>query len=196
MKVLIACEFSGVVRNAFLDRGHDAWSCDLMPALVNPSRMRHLRQDVRPLLKQRWDLVIAHPPCTYLSKVGISWLYKENSRWRRMVDGCEFFIECLWANSDKTCVENPVMHRYARDIVIVPPTQIIQPHEFGHPETKKTCLWLRGLLPLQPTRLVDGRKDHMDTTTSWKGSGKIRQLRRSITFQGIADAMADQWGNS
>lgn len=190
MKVLVACERSNVVRDAFLKRGHDAWSCDLQVAEhPNPNFRRHIRGDVRPLLRQRWDLVIAHPPCTFLCNSGVRWFKRYPNRMDMMNDGATFFLECLGANSPRVCVENPIQHGYAKEIIQIEPTQIVQPWMFGHGETKATCLWLIGLPPLIPTDIVEERQGlcHKD----WH---KDSANTRSVTYQGIADAMADQWG--
>lgn len=194
MRVLVACEFSGRVRNAFLEKGHDAYSCDILTGR-DPTHGRHYRQDVRPLLKEKWDLVIAHPPCTYLCNSGVRWLSTEPDRFENMKKGAEFFLECLSANSDRVAVENPIMHKYAREIVTVPYTQIVQPYNFGHPETKATCLWLKNLPLLQPTQVVSNvkRSIHQMPPIAIKG---WRGHLRSVTFQGIADAMAEQWGST
>lgn len=188
MRVLVACEWSNTVRDAFLRRGHDAYSCDLQRAEhPNPNWRRHIRGDVRPLLREPWDLVIAHPPCTYLCNSGVRWLTEEPGRVERMADALLFFRECLECNSERVCVENPVMHGYASRYVPTP-SQIIQPWQYGHPETKATCLWLKNLPQLKPSDIVEGR---------W---GRIRHLgsagskERSRTYQGVADAMAEQWG--
>jgi hypothetical protein len=196
MKVLVACEFSGVVREAFLTRGHDAYSCDILPAgyhKPNPPS-RHIRGDVTALLKDKWDLVIAHPPCTYLCNSGVRWLKVDGKwdkiRWYDMVQGALFFKKCLEANAPKVCVENPIMHGYAVKIVGVLPTQRIQPWQFGHGESKCTCLWLRGLSILKPTKIAQGRKQRIHEMYSVSNRG----LQRSVFYPGIAKAMAEQWG--
>lgn len=164
MRVLVACEFSGTVREAFLRRGHDAYSCDLLPSLgITPKNpKRHIRGDVTQVLKQRWDLVIAHPPCTYLANSGVQWLFKDGERneerWESLRRGAEFFVTCFNANADKVAVENPIQHKYAKELIGRPHTQIIHPWQFGHGETKVTCLWLKNLPPLVPTKIVDERK--------------------------------------
>ena len=192
MRVLVACEFSNRVRDAFLTRGHDAWSCDLRRA-DHPSRdyRRHLRCDVGPLLRESWDLVIAHPPCTYLCNSGVWLIHRQEDRLEGVAYGAAFFLECLGANAPKVCVENPVMHKYAKAYIPWQPTQIIKPYQFGERGTKKTCLWLRGLPPLVPTEMVD-KQYRIETTCQKLGSSDSD--KRSITFQGIANAMAAQWG--
>lgn len=195
MRVLVACEFSNTVRDAFIARGHDAYSCDIRSAdHPNPNWKRHLRCDVRPLLKQQWDLVIAHPPCTYLCNSGIRWMTEEAGRGRKMFDACMLFLECLTANAPRVCVENPLHHKWARMVVKLEPTQIIQPWQFGEQAQKTTGLWLSGLPALVPTQVVD-RGDFVihggKRLQKWYSN---REQDRSKTFPGIAQAMADQWG--
>lgn len=189
MKVLVACEFSGTVRDAFIERGHDAYSCDKIKG-YGKYPDKHYKQDVEPLLRQEWDLVIAHPPCTYLCNSGVRWFKTYGiSRMMSLVEGVRFFKACLEANSPKVCVENPIPHSYAMNRIGIPYTQIIQPWQFGHGHTKATCLWLRGLPPLEPTNIVEGRYPKVHLM-----SGKRLGLRRSMTYPGIARAMAEQWG--
>lgn len=192
MRVLVACECSGRVRNAFLAKGHDAWSCDLMSGR-DPTHGRHIQGDVTPLLAERWDLVIAHPPCTFLTNAGVRWLKENPKRWRDMEAGAALFLACLNANAPKVCVENPIMHGHAMRIIGERHAQVIQPWMFGHPETKATCLWLKGLPLLKPTLVVDGRDARIHRMTPMGVKG-MRGWLRSITYQGIADAMAEQWG--
>lgn len=180
MKVLVACEFSGRVRNAFLARGHDAYSCDLLTGR-DPTHGRHFKQDVRPLLKERWDLVIAHPPCTYLCNSGVRWLSTQKDRQDKMVEGCLFFLDCLSANSDKVAVENPIMHKHAMEWVRVEKSQVIQPWQFGHGETKATCLWLLGLPHLKPTNIVEGRRGAVHSMAPVNVKG-LRSHVRSVTY--------------
>jgi hypothetical protein len=189
MKVLVACEFSNTVRDAFIRRGHDAYSCDLQHCdHPNKNWRRHIRGDVTPLLLQEWDLIIAHPPCTYLCNSGVRWLEEKKGRKELMVQATDFFKKCLTANALKICVENPIMHKYARKLIEVVPTQLIQPYEFGHPESKATYLWLKGLPLLTPTSINNNRNN----TIHKLGSGHSNE--RSKTFLGIALAMAQQWG--
>lgn len=183
-RVLIACEFSGVVRDAFLARGYDAMSCDLLPA-DRPGP--HYRGDVRDMLGQAWDLVLAFPPCTHLCSSGARWFRAKRADGRQQ-QAVEFFmlftrLECPWA------IENPIgiMSREYRA-----PDQIVQPWQFGHGETKATCLWLHGLPMLVPTSIVSGREPrihHMPGSDS-------RSRERSRTYSGIAAAMAGQWSSS
>jgi hypothetical protein len=196
-RVLVACEFSGIVRDAFRKRGHDAWSCDLEPASESQYSQFHLHQDVKGVLDQKWDIIIAHPPCTYLSNSGVCHLHTQEGRWERMNDGCDFFSLFLNLDCEKVCIENPIQHRYARER-IRKYDQIIQPYHFGHPESKAICLWLKGLPPLVHTNDVKAymmtlpKKDRQ--RNHYMSPGKDRGKLRSIFFTGIADAMAEQWG--
>ena len=195
MRVLVACEFSGVVREAFSALGHDAWSCDILPTEIPGS---HYTMDVMKVLNKKWDLIIAHPPCTYLSNSGVMWLHRDKSRWNKMREGAKFFKDMLNAKCKKVCVENPVMHGYAKEIIGVNQTQVIQPWMFGHMEQKATCLWLKGLPPLVPTRNVKEKMmklpDNQRQRLHYLPPSKDRQKLRSKTFIGIAAAMAEQWG--
>lgn len=197
MRVLVACEWSNTVRDAFLSRGHDAYSCDLIGAeYPNENWRRHIKGDVRPLLKECWDLVIAHPPCTYLCNSGVCHLHTQEDRELKMIDAAIFFLECLQANSDKVCVENPVMHKYAQEIVAFGASQVIQPWMFGHPESKSTCLWLRGLPKLEPTNDVHEIMNNLPLKLRQRNHylGSAGSKERSRTYRGIARAMAEQWG--
>lgn len=184
MNVLIACEFSGEVRRAFRARGHHAYSCDLRPA--DDGSPDHLCCDVLPMLAMGWDLVIAHPPCTHLACSGARHFAQKIADGRQQA-GIDFFMACANAPSPRVVVENPVciMSRVWRK-----PDQIVQPWQFGHGETKATCLWLRGLPLLQPTSIVDGRSDRIHRMPP----GPERERERSRTYRGIAEAMAAQWG--
>lgn len=187
MRVLVACEFSGVVRDAFIARGHDAISCDLLPTeLPGP----HYEGDVRDILDDGFDLMIAHPPCTYLANSGVRWLATKPGRRDAMREGAEFFRTLLDAPIPMRCIENPIMHKHAVEIVGRRQDQVIQPWMFGHGESKATCLWLEGLPSLVPTNIVDGREQRV-----WKESpSEDRWKKRSITYPGIANALADQYG--
>jgi len=187
MKVLVACEFSGVVRDAFSALGHDAWSCDLLPT---DSPGNHIRGDVIEFIGDGWDLMIAHPPCTYLSNSGVRWLYEQYGRWEKMREGAEFFKALLNAPIPRIAVENPVMHKYAVEVIGRRQDQTVQPWQFGHGETKRTCLWLKGLPHLVPTNVVDGREARVHMMPPSEDRWKLR----SITYPGIAEAMASQWG--
>lgn len=191
MRVLIACEYSGTVRDAFAARGHDAWSCDILPTEIPGN---HIQDDIFHVLHNIkygfWDLIIAHPPCTYLSNSGVRWLSTQAERIAKMKRGALFFKSLLYSNCDQICIENPIPHKYAIEIIGRKYDQIIQPWQFGHGETKATCLWLKGLPKLKPTNIVEGREQRI-----WKmPPGPNRARERSRTFQGIAEAMADQWG--
>ena len=196
LSVAVVCEESGTVRDAFIALGHDAISCDILPTR-RPGP--HYQGDAREFLQNRYfDLVIAHPPCTYLSNSGVRWLYnadkaRNETRWELMREAAEFFRWFLDLPVDKfprLAVENPIQHGHAKKIIGIEYTQIIQPYQFGHGETKATCLWLRGLPELRETNRVNGREQRI-----WKlPPGPNRRRERSETYQGIADAMAMQWG--
>ena len=183
MRVLVACEFSGIVREAFSRRGHDAVSCDL---LESESSGKHIRGDVRDVLDDGWDLMIAHPPCTHLAVSGAKWF---KHRQKEQAEALDFVWELMDCDIPKIAVENPISVISSR---IRKPDQIIQPWQFGHGETKATCLWLRGLPKLIPTNVVDGREQRVFRTPP----SPDRWKTRSRTFVGIAEAMAEQWGNA
>jgi len=213
LNVLIACECSGTVRNAFRALGHEAWSCDLLPS---EDMTYHIEGDClkaiaagRPTDGQPWDLLIAHPPCIYLTVTANKWLKDQPPRKSGALVGAErraaqqdaakFFMAIAESNVPRIAIENPVgyMSTYWRK-----PDQIIQPFQFGHPEPKKTCLWLKNLPKLVPTKIVE---PEYSVTRSGKriptwyhspSPSPDRQKKRSVTFQGIAGAMADQWGNA
>lgn len=190
MKVLIACEFSGIVREAFNARaGVYATSCDLLPP--EDGRVdNHYQGDVRDILyRPDWDLLIAHPPCTRLANSGVRWL-KERNLWMEMREAADFFNDLLHADHIKhIAIENPIPHKYALDRIGQKYDQIIQPWMFGHGETKATCLWLRNLPPLGPTNIVNGRKPRVHH----ESPSPERWKNRSRTLTGIAQAMAEQW---
>lgn len=183
MRVLIACEFSGIVRDAFAARGHEAWSIDLLPS-ERPGH--HLKTDVRtfPIDLFHWDLMIAHPPCTYLAVSGARWF---RERQQEQLDALLFVRYLLAAPIERIALENPIS---VLSSYISKPDQIIQPWMFGHGEVKATCLWLKNLPKLEPTNIVEGRKPRVH----YASPGPERWKERSRTLQGIADAMADQWG--
>ena len=196
MRVLIACEFSGIVRRAFADRGHDAWSCDLLPAEDRSNK--HITGDVREILSDGWDFMVAHPPCTRLCNSGVRWLSipppgkTREQMWAELDDGAALFSACWNAPIDRIAVEYPVMHKHAKQRIegYQEFAQSIHPWQFGHHETKRTCLWLKNLPPLTPTKIVDGREARVHRMPP----GPDRWKERSRFFPGIADAMADQWG--
>ena len=196
MKVLVACEYSGKVREAFRALGHDAWSCDLLPA--DDGSAFHYQGSVLDILEDGWDLMIAHPPCTYLCNSGVSWLHRTEGRWDQMRDGAEFFKALLNAPIPKICIENPIMHKYAKEIIGENYAQLVQPYQFGHPESKATCFWLKGLEPLQETENVKEQWQALPKKEAQRlhmlPPSKDRWKIRSETYQGIANAMAQQWG--
>jgi hypothetical protein len=188
MRVLIACEFSGTVRRAFRDRGHDAWSCDILPAEDGGP---HMQCDVREVLTDGWDLGIFHPPCTRLCNSGVRWL-AERDLWDDMREGAAFFLECLNAPIPRVAVENPVMHKYAREIVGRGPDFTVQPWQFGDPAKKRTCFWTRNLPPLVPTSTMTAKDARPDCHMASPGPDRWRE--RSRTYPGLARGMAEQWG--
>lgn len=192
MKVLVACEFSGTVRDAFLALGHDAISCDLLPT---ESPGPHIEGDVLEELQKPWDLVIAHPPCTYLANSGVSWLDRQPGRREKMLAAADFFRACLNANAPRVAVENPVMHGEGQRAVGRNWDFSVHPWQFGHPYSKQTCFWVRMVPPLWPTKIVASKGTHAHQPHIDKGSGDERRKRRSVTFPGIAQAMAEQWGS-
>lgn len=198
MRVLIACEFSGIVRREFAKKGHDAWSCDLLPSEDRSNK--HIQGDVREVLGDGWDLMmVAHPPCTRLCNSGVRWLTtpppgrSKADIWSELDDAAELFSDLWNAPIDKIAIENPVMHKHAKARIIGfrPQSQSIQPWQFGHGECKRTCLWLKNLPELRPTNIVDGRAQRVHRMPP----GPDRWKERSRFFPGIAEAMADQWGH-
>lgn len=222
MKVLVACEESQRVCKAFRERGHEAYSCDVMECSGGRPEW-HIKCDVREVLKKKryreqtdeiywgiifktqdgtkhciddkWDLIIAHPPCTYLSNAGARFLYPKGvlneDRLKLGLDAKEFFMQLYNADCDKICVENPIPSR----VFGLPKySQTIQPYEHGHPFKKKTCLWLKNLPLLKPTNIVDVRESTKIAGNWFNKGGKDRQKNRAKTFEGIAKAMAEQWG--
>ena len=220
MKVLVACEESQAVCKEFRKLGHEAYSCDIIECSGGHPEW-HIVQDVLPLLngdcefvsmdgqahriEGKWDMIIAHPPCTYLTNAGARWLYAggklNEERYRKGIEAKEFFLKFLDADCEKIAVENPI----PSSVYGLPPySQIVQPYEYGHPNTKKTCFWLKGLEPLTPTDIVEPTKGRyfQQKNGNWRYScwemdqrgGKARAKERSKTFPGIAKAMAEQWG--
>lgn len=218
MKVLVACEESQAVCKAFRDKGHEAYSCDIIECSGGHPEW-HIQADVLPLINGRckfttcdgqmheivakWDMIIAHPPCTFMSKAGARWMYPKsntisNERLKLAIEAKAFFMQFLNADCERIAVENPVPLK----IVGLPiPTQKVQPYQYGHPYSKCTCLWLKGLPKLEPTNIVDEYKPYLPSNTGGfaRGKGGSRGVAHnakeaSKTFEGIAKAMADQWG--
>lgn len=199
MRVLIACEESQTVAKEFRRHGHEVYSCDLQKCSGGHDEW-HINGDALQMLKLRWDLIVAHPPCTYLSNAGARWLYKggvlNEERYKKGIEGKEFFMEFFNAKCEHIAIENPI----PSSIYKLPQyTQIIEPYMFGHDATKKTCLWLKGLPPLKETNNIGRpektyfqKKDGTYRTNCWTMQGHGSK-NRSKTFEGIAKAMADQW---
>lgn len=182
-KLLVACEFSGVVRQAFAAKGWDSWSCDILPTEI-PGQ--HIMDDVRNVLDWDWDLMLAHPPCTHLAVSGARWFVDKVNEQRMALD----FVRTLMAAPiPRIAIENPVS---VISTAIRPSDQVIQPWQFGHGEMKTTCLWLKNLPPLKPTNIVEGREQRV-----WNlPPSETRWMERSRTFEGIALAMAAQWSRT
>jgi hypothetical protein len=199
MKVLVACEFSGTVRDAFTKRGHYAMSCDLLPSETPGA---HYQGDIFKLLSMdyEWDLMIAHPPCTYISNAGAKHLYKGGQgivnieRLNKGLYATHIFNRLLDTHIPKICIENPIPSTIYYEYGLPRYDQIIQPYEHGHPYQKKTCLWLKNLPPLMASNIVSARENTRLAGNWFNKGGKDRQKNRAVTFQGIADAMAEQWG--
>ena len=198
MKVLVACEYSGTVRDAFATKGHDAWSCDILPT---ESPGNHFQGDILEHLNKGWDLMIAHPPCTYLSNAGARFLYPKSKlnkdRYKLGLKAKEFFMALYNAPIDKICVENPISSK----IFALPKhTQTIQPYEYGHPFSKNTRLWLKNLPELKPTDIIKKYKPLLPSNSGGKKRGQsyhysvIWGKPASKFWKGIAQAMVDQWG--
>jgi hypothetical protein len=193
MRVLVACEFSGAVRDAFAERGHDAWSCDLLPAETHGN---HYQGNVLDIIEDGWDLMIAHPPCTYLASSGLHWNKRRPDR-QAFTDAAVAFVQrLLSAPIPRIAVENPIGALSTR---VRKPDQIIQPWQFGHDASKATCLWLVNLPLLVPTDVLPGGRLARRANQTASGQNKLgpspdRWKQRSLTYPGIAQAMADQWG--
>ena len=192
MKVLIACEYSGTVRDAFTKKGHEAVSCDIIPT---ESPGKHIQDDVLNHLYKDWDLIIAHPPCTYLSNAGARHLYPKGklnqTRYKKGLEAKKFFM-CFYNLDCKVAIENPI----PSTVFELPKyNQVVQPYEYGHPFQKKTCLWLKDLPKLKPTKIVFERESTKIPGNWYNKGGKERQKNRAKFFSGIAEAMADQWGS-
>jgi len=188
MRVLIACEFSGIVREAFKNKGHDAWSCDILDTEI-PGK--HIKGNVLDVLYDGWDMMVAHPPCTYLANSGVRWLHEDITRWPKLFEGADFFNILYNSNIPKICVENPVMHKYGKQLVRFDQKQIVQPWMFGSNESKGIGLWLQGLPMLIPDNTV--KPDNVEQRVWRMPPGKDRQKERSRFFPCVARAMADQW---
>ena len=210
MKVLVACEESQRVCIAFRKKGHESYSCDIIECSGGHSEW-HIKQDVLPLINGdckfttcdgelhtisgKWDMIIAHPPCTYISNAGARFLYPKGvlneKRLQQGIEAKEFFMQLYNADCEKICVENPIPSR----VFELPEySQTVQPYEHGHPLKKKTCLWLKNLPLLKPTNIVDVRESTKIAGNWFNKGGKDRQKNRAKTFSGIAQAMAEQWG--
>ena len=202
MKILIACEYSGIVRDAFAAKGHDAWSCDILPT---ETKGNHIQGNVLDYLNKGWDMMIAHPPCTYLSNAGSRWLFKNKiinqERYKKGLEAKAFFLTLLEANIHKICVENPTPIK----IFNLPKNStFVQPYEFGHPFSKKTLLWLKNLPPLMSTNIIYKYETFLPSNTGFgKRKGHKHNIKKipknynkehSKFWTGIAEAMADQWG--
>jgi site-specific DNA-cytosine methylase len=181
MRIIVACEYSAIVREAFRKLGHDVWSCDLLPTEIPGN---HYQGDVMDIINDGWDLMIAHPPCTHLSVSGARWFKDKTEEQKQALDFVRLLLD---APIERIALENPISVISSK---IRKPNQIIQPWQFGHGETKATCLWLKNLPKLIPTNIVEGREQRIHKMPP----GPDRWKERSRTFQGIADAMANQWG--
>ena len=199
LKILIACELSGTVRDAFIAKGHNAISCDILPS---DSEGPHYIGDVRDILYDSWDMIIAHPPCTYLSKAGARWLHAKGQvnqeRYKQGIEAKEFFNLFFNHPCPLICIENPTPLKIFN---LPEPTQVIQPYQFGHPYSKRTLLWLKGLPELKHTDIVDIYKPFLPSNTGGKKRGQSYSIgisknakESSKTFSGVAAAMANQWG--
>jgi hypothetical protein len=197
VKVLVACEYSGRVRDAFLALGHDAMSCDLLPT---DAPGPHYQGDVQDALGQGWDLMIAHPPCTYLASSGLHWNKRQPDRAVKTEAALQFVMALLNAPIERIALENPIGCISTR---VRKPEQVIQPWQFGDDASKATCLWLKNLPPLKPTKLIPGRlvngkrrwANQTDSGQNRLSPSADRWKKRSETYQGIAAAMAEQWGS-
>ena len=191
VRILVACEYSGIVRDAFAAKGHDAWSCDVLPT---ESPGNHIQDDVLNHLNKGWDMMIAHPPCTYLSNAGARFLFPKkqlnNERYTLGIIAKKFFMELYNANINKVVVENPIPSKIFK---LPKYNQIIQPYEYGHPVQKRTCLWLKNVANLVPTDVVTERESTKIPGNWFNKGGKERQKNRAKFWPGMANAMADQW---
>lgn len=197
-RVLVACEFSGIVREAFREKGFEAVSCDIRET---EQEGQHIQGDALTAARiYDWDAVIAHPPCTYLCNSGVRWLHENEGRERKMEVAAHFFKQFLELDVPHIAVENPVMHKYAKEIIGRGQDFSIQPYQFGHPKSKRTCFWTKNLPDLEPTNVLEKKGDTWENQTP-SGQNKLgpsddRGKKRSEFFTGVAEAMADQWGST
>jgi hypothetical protein len=194
MKMLVACEFSGIVREAFAKKGWDAWSCDLLPTEL-PGQ--HIQDDVLNHLNEDWDLMIAHPPCTYIANSGARWLFEKEGRWQRLSEATTFFKALLNAPIERIAIENPLPHKWGAEQIGIKYAQKVQPYQFGTPQKKGICLWLKNLPLLQLTNILVPPKNK-EELKKWEKvwrepPGKDQWKNRSRTFPNIAEVMAEQW---
>ncbi|KKN22229.1 hypothetical protein LCGC14_0917300 [marine sediment metagenome] len=188
-RLLNGCAKSKYIADAFEAMGWDAWTCDILPAEGNQEY--HIQDDVLNHLDDGWDVGIFHPDCTYIANSGVRWLHERLERWDLLIKATEFFNKLCNAPMQKICVENPIPHKYARELIGIY-DQIIQPWQFGEPYTKATCLWLKGLPPLMATKIIPKAERYPSV---WlEPPSTERKANRSRTYKGIADAMAEQWG--
>lgn len=196
LRVIVGCEFSQIVTKAFRAKGHEAYSCDLLPTEGNPAW--HFQEDVLEVVKrEHWDLGIFHPPCTYLANSGARWLFEKAGRWEQLKESIAFFLALLNAPIPRVAVENPLPHKWASE-GIGKYTQRIQPWHFGHQQKKGTCLWLKGLPPLMSTMTETPPPSGTDAAKKWEAiwrepPGPDQARNRSRSFPGIALAMSEQW---
>jgi len=198
MKILVACEESQIVCKAFREVGHEAYSCDILPCSGGHPEW-HIQDDVLNHLNDGWDMMIAHPPCTFLANSGVMWLQRKPNRVSAMILGAEFLKGLLEVNITRVAVENPIPHKYALNVIGRKYDQIVQPYMFGHTERKATCLWLKGLPKLKATNNVFEEMQKLPKNKSQRlhylPPSEDRAMLRSKTFEGIAKAMAEQWGS-
>ncbi len=194
-RILIGCEFSGRVREAFKKKGWDAWSCDFLPTEI-PGQ--HIQGDVLKHLNDGWHMAIFHPPCTFIANSGARWLFEKENRWEELAKATAFFKSLLNAPIPHIAVENPLPHKWGAEQIGRKYDQRVQPYQFGVPQKKGICLWLKNLPLLVPTNILTPPKDKTELKkweTVWRAApGKEQWKIRSRTFQGVADAMAEQWG--
>lgn len=196
--MLIGCEESQSECHEFIIRGHDCWSCDIKPSSGEHPE-RHIQGDLLEVIHDGWDMAIFHPPCTFLANSGVQHLHKDPERWDRLDEACEFFVKLMMAPIEKIAIENPIPHKYAVARLPKSYDQCIQPHQFGIPENKAICYWLKNLPPLMSTidaRAIMARQSKAENNRiHYMPPGPERQTLRSKSYQPISAAMADQWGN-